>query len=248
VLGRLWPLVSPLVLFAVYFVIFTQVFGFKLGDLPESQRAAMGVFMFLGAVVWSSFAESLSRSTTVLVDNGTLIKKLAFPAEILPLNVVLSSAVTSGVALAAFVVITLVTPLWRAPGIELAWAPAILLFQLVFTYGLALFVSALNVFLRDTQAALGVVLTVWMFATPVFWIPVKEALPSIEPWLPWIERNPLFSLVQAWRGALMSSEPALVFHRSIGAELLAFAPWAAGSVVVGGLFFALVKRRFADEV
>jgi lipopolysaccharide transport system permease protein len=247
-LGRLWPLVSTLCLFGVYYFLFTRIFGFRFEGLPEAQRGALGVYIFVGALVWTGFAEGVTRSATVLVENGTLIKKLAFPAALLPLQVVLASLVTQTLACAVFVVVASVAGLWPAPGVALAWLPVILVLQLCFTWGLALAVSAATVFLRDTAAALGLWMTMWMFATPVFWMPAREVLPSIEPWLPWIERNPLFSLCQAWRAVLMSSQPAAAFPHAVASELLAFTPWALGAFVVGATVFARLQRRFADEV
>ncbi|MCE9593528.1 MAG: ABC transporter permease [Planctomycetes bacterium] len=248
VLGRVWPLVSPLLLFGVYYFLFTRIFGFRLEGLDPERRGAMGVYMFVGALAWTGFAEGVTRASTVLVENGTLIKKLAFPSELLPLQVVLASAVTQLIGFGVFAVVATVASFWPAPGVALLWIPVILALQLAFTYGLALLVSAANVFLRDVASGLSLVMTVWMFATPVFWMPVREVLPAIGPWLPWIERNPLYSLCYAWRAVWMSSAPTVAFPHTIGSELLAFAPWAVGAYVVGATCFALVKRRFADEV
>lgn len=247
-LGRLWSFAMPLVLFGVYYFLFTRIFGLRLAGLPESQRAALGVWMFVGTLVWSGFAEGLTRASTVLVENGTLIKKLAFPAEILPLQSVLASTLTQLAGCLVFGVVATLCGLWPPPGADLLWLPLIVVLQVLFAYGLALGLSAATVFVRDTAAALGLVLTLWMFATPVFWMPVPEALPGIEPWLSWIERNPMHSLCYAWRAVLMSGEPALAFRSTIGRELASFAPWALGAVVLGAMLFASTKRRFGDEV
>lgn len=247
-LGRAWTLATPLVLFGVYYFLFTRIFGFRLGALPESQRAALGVWMFLGLVAWNGFAEGVVRASTVLLENGTLIKKLAFPAALLPLQCVLASASVQCVGFAVFALVASVAGLWPPPGVALGWIPVILGLQLLFAYGLALAVSAATVFVRDVAAGLGLVLTLWMLATPIFWVPVREMLPGIDAWLPWIERNPLHSLAYAWRAVWMSNEPALVFQSSIARELACFAPWALASYVVGATLFACTQRRFADEV
>lgn len=247
-LGFFWPLAAPALYFAVYYVIFAQLFGVELRGLPAGQGAAVGVYMFLGAALWSGFAEALSRATSSLVDHGSLIKKLAFPSEVLPLVVVLSSAITTLLAVLVFVLACLATPVWRAPGIAILWAPVLFALQIAFTYGLALFASALCVSLRDTKEALTVLLTVLMFATPVFWIPLRELVPGLDAWLPWIEANPLQHLLYAWRAALMGGEPAAVFARPIASSVLVLVPWALGALAAGGLFFELHKRRFPDEV
>lgn len=254
VLGWFWPLVQPLFLFAVYYFIFTKLLSFKIPDLPPGQEAAMGVYMFVGIMGWSAISESLTRGTGVIVDNGNLIKKLSFPSEILPLNVSLVGTITMLFALVVFVLATLLTPIWTAPGPELAWAPVLVLVQTVFAYGLVLLTSTLQVFLRDTIQLVGILTTVWMFATPIFWVP--EMLPGVEPYLPMIQANPVYHLVMAWRAVLMGDlvvqTPAGPLHAidtaAIPGHIAVFALWAAGAFVVGYTVFVLSQRRFADEV
>ena len=91
VLGWAWPLVQPLFLFTVYYFIFTELLQFKIPNLPEDKKAAMGVFMFVGITAWATIAETLTRGTNSIVENGNLIKKLAFPSEVLPLNLTQSA-------------------------------------------------------------------------------------------------------------------------------------------------------------
>jgi lipopolysaccharide transport system permease protein len=257
ILSWAWPLVHPLFLFAVYYFIFTELLQFKLPDLPEEKRAAMGVFMFTGIVAWSAFAETLTRGTSVIVDNGNLIKKLAFPSELLPLQVTLVSLTTMLLAVLVFLLGTLLTPIWPAPGWAVLWLPLILLFQGLFTYGLVLLSSTLQVFLRDTAQLVGILSTVWMFATPLFWVP--EAMRAeVQRYMPLVRANPIYHLVQAWRGALMGdlSIPGNAFVSggevtsvaAVPGHLAVFACWALGAFVVGYGFFVLSQRRFADEV
>ncbi len=254
VLGWIWPLVHPLFLFAVYYFIFTKLLAFKIPDLPPGQEAALGVYMFVGIMAWAAISESLTRGTGVIVDNGNLIKKLSFPCEILPLNVALVSLVTLLFALVVFVLATLVTPIWPAPGVELLWVPLLLLLETVFVYGLVLLTSTLQVFLRDTLQLVGILTTVWMFATPLFWVP--ELLRGADPYLPLIHANPVHHLVAAWRGALMgelvvpgpSGPLRLIDPAAIPGHVAVFALWAVAAFVVGYALFVLSQRRFADEV
>jgi ABC-type polysaccharide/polyol phosphate export permease len=249
-LGWLWPLLQPLLLFLVYYFIFTKLLGFKFKDnLPAGQEAAFGIFMFVGVVVWGALADSILRGCGSIVDNGNLIKKLAFPSEVLPLNVVLVSMVTMLFAVAMFIVAAVATPIWEAPGPMLLWIPVLVLIQGLFTLGLVLFLAALQVFLRDTLQVMGVVTTVWMFLTPIFWTPeVIEPRSVIEPYLWLVEGNPMYHIVYAWRVVLMSSEPAFAYTHSFGASMAIFGAWALGLFVVGYAFFILCQRRFADEV
>jgi ABC-type polysaccharide/polyol phosphate export permease len=254
-LGWSWPFLQPLFLFGVYFFIFTRFLGQRMPELPPGMEAGMGVYMFTAMIAWSAFSEALARGTSVIVDNGNLIKKLAFPSELLPLNVVLAALVTMLFAVAIFVLVALFTPVWPAPGIELAWLPVIVLVQALFTYGFVLFFSTLHVFLRDTAQVVGMVTTVWMFLTPVFWVP--ELLGAeVERHLPLVHANPAYHLVSAWRGALMGDVVLQLGERTlqpvsvaaIPGHLGVFALWALGAYALGYAFFVHSQRRFADEV
>lgn len=272
VLGFAWPLVHPLFIFAVYYFLFTKLLSFKLPDLQPGQEAAMGVYMFIGVVIWSAFGESLGVGCNVIVGNGNLIKKLAFPSEILPLNVVLSNTITMLFAVSMFILATAVTPVWDAPGWLLMWIPVLVLLQVIFMYGFVLFVSTMQVFLRDTAQLVSIIATVWMFLTPLFWVP--EAIPEVGKYMPLIEANPFHHIVYAWREVLMGitglaeslqqytndvvipykleSEgkiiPPLDATHDMLHSIKIFAIWSVGVFIAGYSFFIMAQRRFADEV
>jgi ABC-type polysaccharide/polyol phosphate export permease len=176
---------------------------------------------------------------------------------VLPLNVTLVAQITLLFALTVFVAACLLTPIWPVPGPSLAWALVLIPLQAMFCFGLALLLATLQVFLRDTQQVTGVLVTVWMFLTPLFWIPQLMGV-SIEPFLPWLQVNPVYHLVQAWRGTLMGDlrvhvarldrEEFLTSTAAIPEHVWHFALWALGAYVVGYAFFVLSQRRFADEV
>ncbi len=255
-LGWIWPLIHPMFLFIVYYFIFTKLLNFKIPELPEGQESAMGIYMFCGIMAWAGISESLTRGTNVIVDSGNLIKKLAFPSEILPLNVTLVSMITFGFALAVFLGGCYFTPIWPPPDpVLLLWIPALLGVQALFTYGLVLLLSTLQVFLRDTLQIVGVVTTVWMFVTPLFWVPELMG-ESVKPYQGMIELNPVYHLVQAWRGVLMGEVtvpldgvPTTVIDTTrIASSIGIFALWALGAYIIGYVLFILSQRRFADEV
>lgn len=206
-LGFMWPLVHPLFIFAVYYFIFTKLLSFKMPNLQPGQESAMGVYMFIGVVVWAAFGESLGRGCNIIVENGNLIKKLAFPSETLPLNIVLVNIVTMMFGVAMFLLGTFTTSVWAAPGIELVWIPVLILLQALFTYGLVLILATMQVFLRDTVQVVSIAVTVWMFLTPLFWVP--EAIPQIAQYQGFIEANPMNHLVYAWREVLMGVQGVL---------------------------------------
>ncbi|MCA8942605.1 MAG: ABC transporter permease, partial [Planctomycetes bacterium] len=244
-------------LFVVYYFIFTKLLNFKIPDLPAGQESAMGIYMFVGVMVWTSVAEALTRDCTSIVDNGNLIKKLSFPTELLPLNAVLVSMVTMLFGVLAFL-IACAFGVWPLPGKDALWILAILPFQLLFTYGLALFLATCHVFLRDTLQLVTLLATVWMFITPIFWVPsVTVMTDKFEPYMEPLTYNPIYHLVHVWRSALMSRSKLLelgvpAFDEAFGPDpfhsFLVFAAWSVGVFVVGFVVYGLSQRRFADEI
>jgi ABC-type polysaccharide/polyol phosphate export permease len=204
--------------------------------------------MACGVLVWAAASESLSRATLSITDHAGLVKRQAFLTELLPLQAVLVEHLFLLAGLASFVAVgatlaALGVPGGVVPGAALlVGAPAALCAGLVLTYGLGLALAALQVVVRDTQHALGVALTFGMFATPVFWVPA--ALPGIEPWLSWIEANPLHQLLVAWRGALLGGVPLRAVLASSGYVL------ACGTalLIAGHALFRHLAPEFADEV
>ena len=113
---------------------------------------------------------------------------------------------------------------------------------------MTLLVSAVHVYLRDTREVVTSLLTIGMFATPVFWVPSPAVVPGIERWMPWIEANPLHQLCYAWRTILLAGQPAEVFPHTVGTAVLALVPWALGMLVLGRLVFARLQDTLRDEV
>jgi lipopolysaccharide transport system permease protein len=256
-LGWLWPLVYPVFMFVVYYFIFARLLDLKIPELPEELKPAMGLYMFTGIVVWAGFAEGLGRATNVIVENGNLIKKLAFPTELLPLNAVLTHTVTMLFGIVAYVAglwvsyFTMETPIWpEPPGLMLVWVPILVAVQVLFTYGLGLLLATMQVFVRDTLQVTTLLITVMMFVTPIFWVANPAVMPSIAPFMETLSYNPFYHLVYAWRVVLMSELPVQAFEGddTFGGSLVIFAVWSVVVFVVGFTFFVLSQRRFADEV
>jgi len=161
VLGFLWSFVNPLLLLLTYTLVFTVI-------LPNRQPDIQPFFLFLfcGILPWTWFQSALAESSGVLIASANLIKKVLFPAEVLPTVCVLAN-------LAHFLLglpILLLFLAWRG---KLAWTAVLLplpiLVQFVLTLGLALFLSALTVHFRDISNILTHVLHLWFFATPVIY-------------------------------------------------------------------------------
>jgi ABC-type polysaccharide/polyol phosphate export permease len=161
VLGFLWSFVNPLLVLLTYTLVFTVI-------LPNRQPEIQPYFLFLfcGILPWTWFQASLAESAGVIIASGNLIKKVLFPAEVLPTVSVLANLVHFLLGLPILVVFLA----WKG---HLAWTalllPLPILVQLVLTLGLALFLSALTVHFRDIQNILTHVLHLWFFATPVIY-------------------------------------------------------------------------------
>src|SRR5262245_50391361 len=227
VLGFLWSFVNPLLLLGVYTFVFTVV-------MPGARGVGVGrepyaLFMFCAFLPWTWFSAALLESSTVLITGGNLIRKVLFPAEVLPTVTVLSTFVHFCLGLpilAAFflyygVPITLV---------DLAWFPVVVAVQLVLTLGLALLVSVLTVRYRDVRDLLANGLTLWFFATPIVYH-LTDAPASVRPWL---NLNPFTHLAMAYQEVLFVPGPFTGWRR-LGAV-------AAASVAVLALGYTVFDR------
>jgi homopolymeric O-antigen transport system permease protein len=165
VLGFFWSFVNPLLLLLVYSFVFSTVMpNTTVGIQPYA------LFMFCGILPWTWFSAALSESTSSLIAGGNLIKKVLFPAEILPIVSVLANMVNFFLGL-LILVPSLIYFHKLHVSLDLLWFPVAVLVQLVFTLALGLMLSALTVHFRDIRDLLFNILTLWFFATPIiyFW-------------------------------------------------------------------------------
>src|SRR5215203_6569462 len=147
VLGFFWSFINPLLLLLVYSFVFKYVLPNKV---PSAEPYEL--FLFCGILPWTWFSSSLIESSGVLVSGGNLIKKVLFPAEVLPIVTVLANMVHFFFALPILVIFLLFATDHAVPPLtELAWFPVVVLIQLILTFGFALILSALTVHFRDIR-------------------------------------------------------------------------------------------------
>ncbi len=205
-------------------------------------------WIFAGVLVWTSFAECVSRASTAFLEHRNLVQRSSFPADLLVLQPVLTSFATFAVGAAVFLSVA-----WFVAGTHpslghLAQSGILIALHLAWTLGLGLAFAAAQVVLRDTASLVGVTLTVWMFITPIFWVADPAALPAIEPWLTWIEANPMHSLTEAWRWVLLGESAAPFARAELSADLIRFAPWALGALCLGLGSARALRAQLSDEV
>ena len=158
-LGFLWTFLNPLLLLLVYALVFSVYFRIKMENYA--------VFMFIGLLPWIFFSSALLDGSSAVTDGGSLVTKVLFPLQILPAVKVLSAMINYLLSLPILAVFML------ANGV--AFRPALLAFPLVafshllFSFGCALLLSTITVFMRDTKHILGNMLTLWFFVTPVLY-------------------------------------------------------------------------------
>src|SRR5918993_3722071 len=163
-LGFFWSFINPLMLLLVY----SFVFSYVMPASKDERVAPFALFMFCGILPWTWFSSSLIESSGILISGGNLIKKVLFPAEILPIVTVLSNMVHFffGLVVLAGFLVYYQRPLNLT---ELAIFPLAVVIQLILTLGFALLLSALTVHFRDIRDILSNLLTFWFFATPIIY-------------------------------------------------------------------------------
>jgi len=234
VLGFFWSFINPLLLLLIYSFVFSIVLP---GTRPK-ELEPYALFMFCGILPWTWFSSSLSEAANVLIGGGNLIKKVLFPAEILPIVTVLSNMVHFflGLPILAVFLIYYQKPLQLS---EIVWFPAVVLVQLLLTVGLALILSALTVHFRDIKDILSNVLTFWFFATPIIY-PMWMA-PSIGRNL--LNVNPVTHLAVSYQEILFYEGPFGHWK-----WLVALGAASVALFLFGYFVFDRLRDSFAEEV
>jgi lipopolysaccharide transport system permease protein len=231
VLGFLWSFVNPLLLLLTYWLVFSQIFA----GARTKAVTPYYVFMFCGILPWTWFSSSIAQAATVLISGGNLIKKVLFPAEILPIVAVLSNMVHFLLGLPILLGFLL---FHGKLGMSFLFLPLPLLVQLIFTLGLALIVSALTVHFRDIQDILSHVLHLWFFATPILYY-YGEQQGRLRAAL---RLNPMTHVIVSYQ--------EILFHGSFGhgPGLLRAGFLALLLLAVGLFLFNRLRDTLAEEV
>jgi ABC-type polysaccharide/polyol phosphate export permease len=201
VLGVIWSLVSPLMMTVVY----TLVFAFLLPSGIEK----FPVFVLVGILPWLYFTNATLGAGSSITGNGSLITRVYFPRDILPLSVVLANLINFIIALSAVVGLVVIygvpiTPAWW-------WLPVMIVFQTGLCLGCGLLLGVTNVYFRDAQQIVEIILQAGFFLTPIvypleyvqdpFWRTVMTTV------------NPMAAVVQGYREIIYAGrapEPMLL--------------------------------------
>jgi lipopolysaccharide transport system permease protein len=224
--GWLWSLIHPLVLLASYTFIFDVCMKSGQKNYP--------LVLFAGMLPWLLFAETVQRSSGSLVEQANLITKTMFPSEIVPVSVFLSLLISHLLTVVLFAVVAGLILGHMNPMLVLL--PVFVLFLGLYAIGLGWIAAALQVYLRDTAQVVTVVMTFWMWVTPIFL--AESQFPSWVHFV--ISANPLAYVVRAYRMMILGQAMP-----SMG-DLGWIALFGTLTFICGGLFFRHLKRGFAD--
>lgn len=231
-LGKLWPLLHPLGQLLIYTFVFSIVLKVKFAD--TSSTGSFAIYFMAGLIPWSIFAESVSRSTTVILENPNLISKVVFPTEILPLVNVFSSFCNQ--FLASLILLVAATLYLGKLSPTIALLPIVILPLILLASGVSWLLASLGVFVRDTRHIVSLALQAGMYATPILY-PAK-AVPNNFQWV--MVMNPIAGIVEDFRRILLEGQtPDL-------ARFCGYTIFSLLTAFVGLYFFLKTKKSFAD--
>ena len=233
--GLAWSFLNPVFMLVVYTFVFSEIFKIRWGGMDgDDSKTQFALVLFVGMIVLSLFSEVLNRAPSLILSNVNYVKKVVFPIEILPLiamgAALFHSLISLAVLLAAFALFNDYLH-WTAIFIPLVLLPLVIL-----TMGLAWMLASLGVFLRDVGQTIGLITTVLMFLSPVFY-PVT-AVP--ERFHPFIMANPLTFIIEQAREVLIWG------HVPNWVGLSAYTLAAAAIAWAGYAWFQKTRKGFAD--
>ena len=229
VLGFLWTFIVPLCQLAIYTVVFSK---FLRNDIDKFY-----LYLFVALIPWNFFSSCLTGGSGCIVQQQTLVNKIYFPREVVPVAYVTSSFVNMLYCeIVVFAVALFSGVHFSLPG--LLCLPAVMAIEYILALGITMIVCAVDVYFRDLEHILGIIAMAWMFMTPIMY---KISLVPPEL-MPIYQLNPMVSVVQAYRDILYAgSVPKLeTLGVALGMGLLFLA--------LGFLIFEKLKRRFSEVI
>ena len=227
-LGFFWTFINPLMQLVVYSIVFPFIMRVKVENYP--------VFVFVGLLPWIFFSSSLLNSTSIIVNNKDLVKKVYFPRELLPISATTTALMNM---IFSFAIVIPCLLIFRIPiTLAILWLPFIILVQYVLTLGFAILFSCLNVYFRDLEHMLGIVTMMWFYLTPIIYtvdlVPARYAF--------YFYLNPMTTLILAFKDVL--------YH----GRLPNF--WGLGVILIIGILlllfsyrlFRVLQKGFAEEI
>ncbi|HUR58266.1 MAG TPA: ABC transporter permease [Opitutaceae bacterium] len=231
-LGAFWALLNPLSMLALYFVVFGVIYNTRFRNESVFD---FSLALFLGLSLFHAFSETLSLAPTLITGNPNFVKKVVFPLEVLPVAQIGAATFHLTVSLG----LVLIGCVFSTAGLSwhVLWLPVLILPLLALSLGLAWFLAAFGVFVRDIGQVIPFAVTALMFASAVMYPPSR-----IPPAMHWLRFNPLLQIGDLARQAVF-------WHEAPALHWLAFVYVCAIVVFTGGaVFFVLLRKSFAEVI
>jgi len=233
VLGVLWSFFNPILMLAVYTFVFSVVFRARWSGGSDS-KTEFALVLFAGLLVFNLFSECIGRAPNLIIGNANYVKKVIFPLEVLPWISLGSALFHTVISFGVWLLFYLIFFGWPHPTIVLF--PLIMLPVLLMTMGFSWFLASLGIYLRDVGQIIAVVITIFMFLSPIFY-PVSALPPTVQPVL---RLNPLTIAIEQVRDVLVWGHiPSL---RVYGLFLL----MSTVTAWLGFVWFQKTRKGFSD--
>lgn len=235
-MGLAWSFLNPLLMLGIYTFVFGVIFKTRWGVSTSDTTAGFAVILFVGLIVHSLFAECVTRAPGLVLASPNYVKRVIFPLEILPWvamgSALFHTAASFVVLLLAQLAINHVLP-WTA-----IFVPIVILPLLLTTMGIAWFLASIGVFVRDIGQVTGILVSVTMFLSPVFY-PISSLPPRAQRW---IYLNPLtFPIEDARRVLILGGVPSIT-------HLVVALVAGAVAAQAGFWWFQRTRKGFADVI
>lgn len=221
-LGAMWMIIHPLMQVLIFATILSEVLSAKLPGIDN--KYAYALYLMAGTLCWTLFSETISKCLNLFIDNGNLMKKMAFPRICLPFIAGGTMLVNNVLLLAAIFAVFAV--MGHYPTAQVMWLPVLIALTLVFSMSVGLLLGVLNVFMRDIGQIVPVILQAMFWLTPVVYS--LSILPENLQRL--FRLNPIYPLVTSYQNVLLFDRPPL--WNSLLVLFLASAVVAAVALVV----------------
>ena len=232
-LGIAWSFFNPLIMLAVYTIVFSTVFQAKWGTGSDS-KTEFALVLFIGMIVHGVLAESMNNSPSLMFNNISYVKKVIFPLEVLPWVVMGSTlfhALISVMVWSLFFIVVNHSFQWTAIFLPLVFLPLVL-----FSVGVSWMLASLGVYIRDIGQMTGVLTTILLFMSPIFY--PASRLP--EPYQTIIYLNPLTFVIEQARDVLMWGNLPDWLSMAVAYVVSLLVAW------VGFVWFQKTRQGFAD--
>lgn len=230
ILGWLWAIVQPIASVAIFSIIFTKFVPVDTEGIPYP------IFSYIAVAPWSFLSASLLDMTSSLVQNISLVTKVYFPREVLPLSAMLARLLDLSVSIGVLLVLFLI---YQAPiyGPGLIFLPLVFLIQIILVLGIGFIASAANVFFRDVLPLLTLGIQLWFYASPIIY-----PYTLVPEWLrPYYFLNPMAGILESYRAVLL-------YHTTPSPYLGVAAAEAILLLLFGYWLFKRLEFQFADII